>query len=427
MDERPDIVIITIDALRVDALGCYGGRVPHQGLGIDRFADKAILFKNHYSVATSSLMSLYTWYTGIPPHLMPINNLNTATIPINQVDNLGSILDRAGYLMLTTMEERCGNPEMFPLKEGDRNYRQEPLFHLFQDPPFLSCFPGIPDYRLYGIASEAVPYALEWFRQTPSPRFLHLWVTDLHVTHRHPRFRHSGGLTEAKPVVFHPNPIIGRYYDTVALVDASISLFLHEIEALSKNILIILGSDHGEALGERQLAIPDAEWFATDNRQYDHGYPEQIENTLIHTPLIVKPPGNTAPRQVSELVSAIDFFSTILEYVQPDLMPKASLLQNRQPWNALWSNEQAKGHEFVLSHTRWLVEPDRSSALITNEGWKLIKHARREPELYFLPEDRSEFNNLWNRVDEGRKLLECLRRIEEAASENIQHQPLWTL
>ena len=247
MNNNPDIVVVTIDALRTDALGCYGGRQGRRTPSIDEFSNGAIRFDNHYAVATSSLMSLYTWYTGIPPHLMPIRNLRTATLPLDRIIDLGSVLARSGYSMLTTMEERCGDPHRFPTKPTDRNYRREGIFRSFDDPPFPTHYPGMPQYFLFGIASEACPYALEWFRHARPPRFLHLWVTDLHILHRDPNFRRNAGLAEPNTCTSHPNPIAGRYYDTVALVDDSIGEFVRRIEDASDATLVVLMSDHGEA------------------------------------------------------------------------------------------------------------------------------------------------------------------------------------
>lgn len=424
--DGPDIVIITIDALRRDALGCYGGRLAEHGLQIDAFAERAIVYENHYAAATSSLMSLYTWYSGLPAHMMPIRNLSTATLPAGDMPTLGGVLAGAGYRRLTTMEERCGHPEVEEVSAGARNYRREPVFAGFEEPPFPDSFPGMPGYKLYGIAEKAVPYALEWFRGTPGKRFLHLWVTDLHIAHRYPRFRPAAGLESLAPRVSDPNPVVRTYYDAVAHVDAVLGPFLHALNELSPDLLIVIGSDHGESLGERPARLRDAEWFCTDGMQYDHGYPNQIDNHLINTPLILRPPGRFVPQRVTELVSAVDFFSTVLGYAVPGRVPltpelaRRGLSRSSQVQHGPWP-----GRELTVSHTRWLSEPDWSSALVTSDGWKLIKFSDQDPELYFLPEDREERHNIFSRASDGRRLLDALEDIERSATEHLGRQRPW--
>lgn len=417
-----DLVVVTIDALRTDALGCYGGRP--QGLALDAFAERALVFSNHYAVATSSLMALYTLYSGVPPHLMPIQDLRTADFSVGSGATLGEILHRAGYRMLTTMEETCGLPDLDMPGAAVRNYRREPVFELFEDPPFPSHYPGRPDHALHGLASEAVPYALDWFARTPGPRFLHVWVTDLHITHRHPDFRRAAGLPAPPEVATDPNPIVRRYYDLVALVDQSIGHLLREIERLSDNALIVVTSDHGEALGERPARVRDAEWFATDGRQYDHGYPEQIEEALIHVPLLVRPPDGATGR-VTDLVSATDFFPTLVGWAAPDLLPRPPDLEVWHPWCGPSGLLPSGGRETALAQTRWLFEPDRTSALITRDGWKLIRYPQRAPELFHLDSDPAERRNLWGESERGAELLERLEGIEAGAREEMGKREWW--
>lgn len=104
-----------------------------------------------------------------------------------------------------------------------------------------------------------------------------------------------------------------RYYDLARLVDAGVGRVLREVEEVSPRNVTVIRPDHGEALGERPSLQRDAEWFATDGRRYDHGYPEQIEANLIRTPRLVKLPGQRRGASPSSWVSALDLFASLLE------------------------------------------------------------------------------------------------------------------
>lgn len=139
-NNSPNIIIITIDAMRLDAFNTWADRISTP-LFMDKFAESSVVFDNHYAVATSTLMNLYSMYTGLHPRQQPIKNLKTATIPVDRVTNLGDILHANGYNMWTNMEEYSGSPKIFPLDQLARNYRQETIFKRFSSPHFPFFFP----------------------------------------------------------------------------------------------------------------------------------------------------------------------------------------------------------------------------------------------------------------------------------------------
>src|SRR5262249_48326180 len=65
--DKPNIILITIDTLRADHLGCYGAKSnasPH----IDQLAAKSVVFENAYSVAPITLTSHTTILSGVYPN-----------------------------------------------------------------------------------------------------------------------------------------------------------------------------------------------------------------------------------------------------------------------------------------------------------------------------------------------------------------------
>jgi len=63
---RPNVVVITIDALRADRLGCYGfepAHTPH----IDKLAAEGILTRHVIALAPTTLPSHPSVFTGLEP------------------------------------------------------------------------------------------------------------------------------------------------------------------------------------------------------------------------------------------------------------------------------------------------------------------------------------------------------------------------
>jgi choline-sulfatase len=89
-----------------------------------------------------------------------------------------------------------------------------------------------------------------------------------------------------------------RYDGEIAFVDHHVGRILNSLEelGLSKNTIVIVTSDHGEAFGEHGMIR--------------HGF--EVWDVLVRVPLIVHVPG-VPPRRVAERRSLIDVAPTILE------------------------------------------------------------------------------------------------------------------
>jgi arylsulfatase A-like enzyme len=64
--QQSNVVLITIDSLRLDCLGCYGSKLPISP-NIDEVAQRGILFENAYSVGLGSVPTRASMLTGLLP------------------------------------------------------------------------------------------------------------------------------------------------------------------------------------------------------------------------------------------------------------------------------------------------------------------------------------------------------------------------
>ncbi|HXH28370.1 MAG TPA: sulfatase, partial [Candidatus Polarisedimenticolia bacterium] len=300
---RPSVVLITIDTLRADHLGCYG-YARQTTPRIDALAAQGALFTRAYTSLPRTTQSIASILTGKFPRDHGARGLFSTLSPVNVT--LAEVLRDQGYDTAAIVSN------MF-LRPG-RGFEQG--FALYDNPP----------RRWDGdSADEVTSTALSWLRQRPSGRPFFLWLhyLDPHWTYRPsppydtlfeggrtppalPLDREvaEGRLTKGQ-IIFQnrltPAQVdrVVRLYDgEIRQVDAALGPVLEALGRLNPPPLIVLTSDHGESLGEHGY------YFA-------HG--EYLYQPTLHIPLILHLPGRIPPGLRSEaLAQNIDVAPTIL-------------------------------------------------------------------------------------------------------------------
>ena len=272
--DTPSILLITIDTLRADHLGCYGypGKTSPN---IDAIAAQAVRFANAYTPAPITLPAHASILSGLYPanHGMRDN----AHFPILKKQMLQQLLEAKGY---QTAAFVSGAPLAadFGLSDG---------FDLYDDE-----FTGA-ERR----ADETTERVLRWIASAKQPYFLWIHYFDPHAEYDPPSaFRRDS-----------------PYDGEIAFVDAQIGKLMRALD--SKTVLIIT-ADHGESLGE--------------HGEKTHGV--FLYNATLRVPLIVRAPG-LKPSVVNEAATLCDIAPTILEIAatKPAGMDGTSLISKLQP------------------------------------------------------------------------------------------------
>jgi arylsulfatase len=170
--------------------------------------------------------------------------------------------------------------------------------------------------------------------------------------------------------------ITARYYALVSLIDDMVGEIVAALRAhgLWDNTLLCLVSDHGEMLGD----------FGRMGKGVFH-------ESVLRVPLIVVPPGKAErPRRCDELVEAMDIAPTILDYAGvdvPDTMQARSLRPRIE-------HGAGRGMQCVLSE---YASNDRQihGKCIRTRRHKYVCWANDIGELYDLQADPTESRNLW--------------------------------
>jgi arylsulfatase A-like enzyme/Flp pilus assembly protein TadD len=343
---RPDLVLVTIDTLRADALGFAGNR-DVETPRLDRLAAGGLVFRDAHAHNVVTLPSHANILTGLYPFQHGIR------------DNSGFKLDPAIPTLATEMAAAGYATGAFvgayPL---DRRYGLGDGFAVYDDD-----YPLGAEGATFTIAERrgdaVVAAALAWWKtQAGRPRFLWVHLYDPHASYA------------------PPEPFASRYRDRpylgeVAATDAFLAPLLEpHLDGREPPALVVVTADHGEALGE--------------HGEQTHGL-FAYEATL-KVPLVVWGAG---------VAAGVDDRAARHIDIAPTMLAAAGVPPARRlPGHSLLAPPVAADSYFEAM----------STAL--NRGWAPLRGLLRErrkyidlplPELYALPTDPHERDNLVER------------------------------
>lgn len=352
VEPHSNVVLITIDTLRVDHLGCYGD-ASIQTPNIDRLAGEGTRFTHAYTTVPVTLPAHAALLTGAFPPATRMHDFTGNNLPAS-VATLAQVLRIQGYTTAAfigsaVLDSRFGLNRGFDVYYDHFDFSQHREVHLDS---------------LERRGDHVIDEALKWLGQNPKRPFF-LWV---HLYDPHAPYN-------------PPEPFASRYrrrpYDgEIAFADAQVGRLLTFLgrHGVLDTSLLVLTSDHGESLGE--------------HGEKTHGF--FIYDSTLHVPLIIKTPG-VVPRVVRNDVSLVDVMPTLLQALKismPASVQGRSLLDlilGRPAANP--SNIYAESY-LPLLHFGW--NPLRS---VRWQGWKFIETTR--PELYDTRADNKEVRNLY--------------------------------
>ncbi len=363
----PNVVLITVDTLRPDALGWVAGRNPTPHL--DALAAEGFRFPGAVSPVPLTLPAHTSLLTGLlPRHHGARDNGHVVAAPLRTV---AEALSDDGY---RTAAFVSGYPlrSLFGLDQG---------FGLYDD-----ALPVGPEGFRERPAGKTVDVALSWMRATPAPWFAWVHFYEPHDPYTPPAEQRR------------PGPR-GAYDGEVAVVDSAVGRLREGLRGLPGPLLTIFTSDHGESLGE-------------------HGEPGHglfVYDATILVPLVFHFPGRVPPGQSPAAARLIDVAPTLLELVGGSRLPDPDGVSLTP---TLAGRPQEARPAYVETLQPWIAYGWSPLKALRHRGFKLIEAPRRE--LYDLTTDTRETASITQ--GHGEKLAELgalMARIEarpEAAS-----------
>lgn len=253
------LLLLSIDTLRADRLGAYGGA---RGTSpeLDRLAAESVVFRDCTSVSSWTMPAMGTLGTGLRPcrHGMVYWHLPLGDVEETLSETLAGAGVRSAFF---------GNP--IPALAGlDRGFA---VWETFE-----------------GDDAAAVERTVQWLRTTGGDRFV--WV---HLLSPHAPYDPAPGTARPDPDL---DPRTVFYDGEVRTVDRLAGRLL---DAVGGAAAVIVTADHGETLDERA------------ELQYDHG--KYLFEELVRIPCTVRVPG-AAPRVASGAVTLADVPVTVCDW-----------------------------------------------------------------------------------------------------------------
>lgn len=349
-------MLVTIDTLRADRLGCYGASdvsTPN----LDRIATEGAMATRAMAHVPLTRPSHTSLFTGMFPTRHGIrDNITPARVP--EVPTLATVTKAAGFRTAAFVSSI--------VLAGDRGLERG--FDVYSDElssdsdsedlPFLNELQRAGDRTL----SEAV----SWLGSNAEARlFAWIHLYDPHEPYEPPepyRTRYADRLYDGE--VAWSDELLGRLYEELQSL------------GLRDDTLLVVTSDHGEGLGEHRETL--------------HGF--FVYETTLSVPLLIRGPGVVPGTRIENLVQTVDLLPTLVEMLglPPVQNPEASgvSLASALRGEPYRREPVAYAESLVpLLHFGW---SDLRS--IRRGKWKYIQAPR--PELYDLESDPMEIRNL---------------------------------
>jgi arylsulfatase A-like enzyme len=398
-----NVVLIVLDTVRADKLGCYGNQ---QGLTpeIDKFAKSAVRFDQFFSHAPWTLPSVASLFTSQYPsqhgaggRLGAFTNLPDEAVTLAEVfRSTGAITGAITNILFLT--------ETFGMTQG------------FDNVDSTTTINNISGRH----ARQTTTAAIDWLDQNQGKRFfLFVHYFDPHLIYDPPEpFRNRFADAREKKnkdfvfgtsddvVALHNGKIqlscdiVGRleklHNGEIAYTDSETGRLLDSISArgLDENTIVIITADHGEEF--------------CDHGGFEHGH--TLYNELLHVPLIIRIPESQdkiAGISINTTVRQIDIAPTICELagIEPDSAfsgkSLAELIQGKkEPDRPVW----CEGISWGPSGISW-----------QKDGFKLIQlPSQMEWQLFNLKTDAHEQDNIADKIprqcDEMKRDLQAVHQ-----------------
>lgn len=382
--ELSNVLLITIDSLRPDYLGCYSQWAKEENLSphIDKWADDAVVFESTITQGPRTPESFPALLSGqyMTRYRDAFKGLS------NKRKLISEILKEQGYFTAAFNS----NPYISRFSHYDRG------FNVFVDDLFrvkgsVLTRKILLKYLLlkaliwqpYTTADRVNRHVFNTLNNIGRPYFMWIHYMDVHGPYIAKKGWHlkntvRGGMLWRKATRVpekltskQKEELIKTYKEEVQYNDFHVGELLSKIDQ-EKN-LTILTADHGELLGEHGL--------------FAH-VPHILYDELLKVPLIIKPPSGfpVRERRISRTVKLLDIVPTILDilnlnhHIDFDGESLVPLIQG---------NYEAYKCDHVVSEvwTKYLS--------VRKDDWKLIaNYQSRKMELYNLVNDLEENNNL---------------------------------
>ncbi|MCP4590590.1 MAG: sulfatase-like hydrolase/transferase [bacterium] len=243
-----NLLLVTIDTLRADRVGCYGNTAVETPT-LDRLAREGVLFSHALATSPTTLASHASILTGLYPvhHRARTNGFYHLD---EEFSTLAEVLSERGYatgavLSAFVLNRRFGLSQGFDDYDDNLDDEADPEASRFQERP----------------ADRTTVQAVAWMEaHSADPFFLWVHYFDPHASY-------------APPQTYLERYADNPYDGEIAFVDAQLGHLMETVEKLgvTERTLVVVVGDHGEGLG--------------DHDELAHGY--LLYDATLRVPLLM--------------------------------------------------------------------------------------------------------------------------------------------
>jgi arylsulfatase A-like enzyme/Flp pilus assembly protein TadD len=347
---RLNLLLVTIDTLRADRLGCYGySKIETPNL--DKIARQGVLFENAVAPAPLTAPSHASMMTGLNPIRHKVRNTGGFVVSPSET-TLAKILqgqgwDTAAFVGSSVLKRRFGFNQGFSVYDDEM--------------PTLGKGSALaePERR----AEEVVGRAIRWLdTQSRKPFFLWVHVYDPHVPYDPPApFREKYADRPYDGEIAYTDQQMGRLFDSVGK------------KFPAGNTLIAVLSDHGESFSE--------------HGEYTHGV--FLYDTTLRVPFLLAGGSVPAGLRVKQQARIIDLLPTLLELLA---VKGPAAIQGTSLTPAFHGGNADTAYSYVETLFPKLNMGWAELRGMRTNRWKYIRAPK--PELYDLEQDPGETTNV---------------------------------
>lgn len=270
-DERPNLVLVTLDTTRADRIGPMGDPQAQTPV-LDALAARGVVFERAYASVALTLPSHTTMLTGLDPNRHGVHTNGHFVVPAS-LETVAERLAGQGYATAAfvaafVLDSGFGLDQGFDVYDDEIESSRDPLSF------------AVPSRK----AEQVTDGAIGWLSARDDRPFL-LWVHyyDVHLPRR-------------PPAPF--DEIRDPYAGALAYVDAQLGRLLEALEGNGsrRESLVLVLADHGESLGQ--------------HGESTHGI--LAYDSTLHVPMIAAGPGFPKGARSAEFVATSDVAPTLL-------------------------------------------------------------------------------------------------------------------
>ncbi len=416
MHDKVNVVLLTVDSLRADHLGCFGYKHPTSPF-MDELAAQGVLAERFFCTVTPTHPSYTTMLTGQYPTTHNIISHAGEAELASDAPMLPEALVAEGYTTCSVdtlwrhrywfgrgfeyvIDPATRRNLMLLVDAETLNHRAIPWIHEHKHEPFFLFMhywdphtPYYPPARYRGLFYEGNPI-------DPDNHSLDEWYEG----HFNGEMARETWLRTPQGPVTDTKYVAALYDQEIRNVDDGLRAVVNTIDelGLAEQTLVVVIGDHGESLTEHGVF-------------FEH---QGLHDTVTHVPMIMRLPGIVpAGLRLPQMLQHVDLAPTLLDAAGVSI---PATMEGKSYWPLATGKTTVGGYDaIVTAESTW-----QTGWSIRTDDYKYIKSRDEDDEgnaareLYDLKADPDELHNL---VDERPELAaELDRRLEDWIAERLR-------